>query len=66
MDTIRSWIDQSVYHHVAKEYGVDVLWRKPEIIYEQLTTQNKGNLMKMLVNLKYKEGHNITKYTREF
>ena len=25
VDTIRSWIDQSVYHHVAKESGVDVL-----------------------------------------
>ena len=29
---IRSWIDQSVYHHVAKESRVDVLWRKLETI----------------------------------
>ena len=33
--TIRSCIDQSVYHHVAKESGVDILWRKLEMIYEQ-------------------------------
>ena len=25
VDTIRSWIDQSVYHHVAKESKADVL-----------------------------------------
>ena len=26
--TIRSWTDQSVYHDVANESRVDVLWRK--------------------------------------
>ena len=35
VSTIRSWIDQSVYHHIVKESRVDVLWRKLEIIYEQ-------------------------------
>ncbi|KAL9437321.1 hypothetical protein AB3S75_023225 [Citrus x aurantiifolia] len=63
---IRSWIDQSVYHHVAKESRADVLWRKLETIYEQPTTQNKANLMKRLVNLKYNEGRSITEHTREF
>ena len=32
--TIRSWIDRSVYHHIAKESKIDVLWRKLEMIYE--------------------------------
>ena len=64
--TIRSWIDQSVYHHVAKESKADVLWRKLEIIYEQPTAQNKVNLMKRLVNLKYKKCHSITEHTSEF
>ncbi|KAL9409064.1 hypothetical protein AB3S75_047449 [Citrus x aurantiifolia] len=50
--TIRSKIDQSVYHHVPKESKDDVLWRKLETIYEQPITQNKVNLMKRLVNLK--------------
>ena len=66
MGAIRSWIDQSVYHHMAKESRADALWRKSKTIYEQPITQNKANLMKRLVNLKYKEGHGITKHTSEF
>ena len=49
ISTIRSWIDQSVYHHVAKESKTDVLWRKLETIYEQPATQNRVNMMKMLL-----------------
>ena len=64
--TIRSWIDQSVYHHVVKEFKTGVLWRKLETIYEQLAAQNRVNMMKKLVNLKYKEGRNITERTSEF
>ena len=60
MVTIRLWIDQSVYHHVAKEFGVDDFWRKLKIIYQQPIAQNKANMMKRLVKLKYKKGHNIT------
>ena len=63
---IRSWIDQSVYHHVAKEFEIDVLWRKLETIYEQPTTDNKDYLMKKLVNLKHKEGRCLTEHTSEF
>ena len=64
--TIRQWIDQSVFHHVAKETKADVMWRKLESIYEQPTPQNKANLMKRLVNLKYKEGRSIAEHTSEF
>ena len=63
---IRSWIDQSAYHHVVKESMVDVVQRKLEAIYEQLTAHYKVNLMKMLVNLKYKGGRDITKHISEF
>ena len=37
-----------------------------ETIYEQLTTWNKANLIKKLVNLKYKEGCNIIERTSKF
>ena len=58
--TIRSWIAQSVYHHTSTESKADVLWRKLEKIYEHPTIYNKANLMKRLVNLKYKERRSIT------
>ena len=45
---------------------IDVLWRKLKTIYKQPTSQNKVNLMKILVNLKYKEGCSITEHTSEF
>ena len=51
---------------MAKESRADALWRKSETIYEQLITKNKANLMKRLVNLKYKEGRSITEHTSEF
>ena len=54
------------YHHVAKESKADVLWQKLKTIYEQSTAHNKVNLMKRLINLKYKEGRSITKHTGEF
>ncbi|KAH9784249.1 retrovirus-related pol polyprotein from transposon RE1 [Citrus sinensis] len=66
MRILRSWIDQSVYHRDAKESKVDVIWRKLETIYEQPTAHNKVNLMKRLVNLKYKEGRSTTEYISEF
>ena len=55
-----------MYHHVAKESKADVLWRKLETIYEQPAAQNKANLTKRLVNLKYIEGRSITEHTSEF
>ena len=64
--TSRSSIDQNVYHHVTKKSRADVLWRKLETIYEQLTAHNKANLMKKLINLKYKEGRSTTEHTSEF
>ena len=64
--TSRSSIDQNVYHHVTKKSRADVLWRKLETIYEQPIAYNKAILMKMLVNLKYKEGLSITEHTSEF
>ena len=66
MSTIRSWIDQIVYHHVPNESKTNVLWRKLETIYEQPIAQKKANLIKRLVNLKYKEGHSIIEHTSEF
>ena len=52
MGTIKPLIDQSVYHHVAKESKVDFFfWRKLETIYEQSTIQNKVNLMERMKNL---------------
>ena len=55
-----------MYHHVAKESRADVLWRKLETIYDQPIAQNRANMMKMLVNLKYKEGRSIIEHTSEF
>lgn len=65
MNTIRSWINQSVYHHVVKKFKADGSQRKLKTIYEQPTAQNKANWMKRLFNLKYKEGCSITEHTSE-
>ncbi|XP_047325107.1 xanthotoxin 5-hydroxylase CYP82C4-like [Impatiens glandulifera] len=35
--TIRQWLDDSVYHHVASEKSAHELWKKLESLYEQKT-----------------------------
>lgn len=32
---IRQWVDQSIFHYVAKETKADVLWKKLESMYER-------------------------------
>ena len=51
---IRTWVDQSVFHHVAQETNAHVLWKKLETMYERKTAQNKTSLIGRFVNLKYK------------
>ena len=49
-----------MYHYVMKESRADVIWRKLNTIYEQLTAQNKANLMKRRFM------RSITEHTSEF
>ena len=56
---IRQWVDQSVFHHVAKEADAYSLWQKLESLYERKTTQKKAFIIKRLVNLKYKDGNSV-------
>ena len=63
---IRQWVDQSVYHHVAQETRADVLWKKLESMYERQTALNKTSLIRRVVNLKYREGSNMTEHLNDF
>jgi gag-polypeptide of LTR copia-type len=64
--TIRQWLDDSVYHHVASETNAHELWKKLESLYEQKTTANKTFLIRKLVNLKFREGTNVAEHLNEF
>lgn len=63
---IRSWVDQSVFHHVAQETNAYELWEKLESMYERKTAQNKVSLIRRLVNLKYKDGRSVAKHMSDF
>jgi hypothetical protein len=63
---IRQWVDQSVFHHVAKEVDAYSPWQKLESLYERKTTQNRAFVIRRFVNLKYKDGHNVTKRLSNF
>ncbi|XP_047340702.1 uncharacterized protein LOC124944484 [Impatiens glandulifera] len=43
--TIRQWLDDSVYHHVASEKSAHELWKKLESLYEQKTAVEASNLV---------------------
>ncbi|KAL9260610.1 Retrovirus-related Pol polyprotein from transposon TNT 1-94-like protein [Drosera capensis] len=64
--TIRQWLDDSVYHHVASETSAHKLWKKLESLYEQKTAANKTFLIRKLVNLKFREGTSVAEHLNEF
>ncbi|CAL1361064.1 unnamed protein product [Linum trigynum] len=63
---IRQWIDQSIFHHVAKDTRADELWQKLESMYERQSAQNKASLIRRIVNLKYKDGHSVSEHLSDF
>ena len=63
---IRQWVDQSVFHHVAKEVGAYSLWQKLESLYERNVAQNKAFMIRRLVNLKYKYGNSVAEHLNNF
>ncbi|KAL5794502.1 hypothetical protein ACOSP7_003096 [Xanthoceras sorbifolium] len=63
---IRQWIDRSIFQNFANEHDAYVLWQKLEKMYARTTAQNKANLMRRLVNLKYKDGNSVSEHMSEF
>ena len=63
---IRQWVDQSVFHHVAKEVDAYSLWHKLDSLYEIKTPHNKVFMIRRLVNLKYKDGNSVAKHLNNF
>ena len=63
---IQTWVDQSVFHHVAQETNAHVLWKKLETVYERKMAQNKASLIRRLVNLKYKDGCDVVEHMNDF
>ena len=63
---IRQWVDQSVFHHVAKEVAAYSLWQKLKSLYEKKTAQNKAFMIRRLVNLKYKNGNSVAEHLSNF
>lgn len=60
--TIRQWIDDSVFHHVAQETEAHTLWKKLETLYERKNAQSKAFTIRKLVNLKYRDGGSVAKH----
>ncbi|KAF7152438.1 hypothetical protein RHSIM_Rhsim01G0160700 [Rhododendron simsii] len=54
-----TWVDQNMFHHVAQDTNEYEFWTKLEAMCERKTAQNKGSLIRRLVNLKYKDGCSI-------
>jgi gag-polypeptide of LTR copia-type len=66
VDTIRQWLDDSVYHHVSSETNAHELWKKLESLYEQKTVANKAFFIRKLENLKFREGTSVAEHLNEF
>ncbi|GKV28962.1 hypothetical protein SLEP1_g37944 [Rubroshorea leprosula] len=63
---IRKWVDMSVIHNVAQEKESYKLWTKLEELFERKNALKKASLIRKLVNLKYKEGKNVSEHLNKF
>ncbi|GKV36538.1 hypothetical protein SLEP1_g44659 [Rubroshorea leprosula] len=63
---IRKWVDMSVIHHVAQEKESYKLWTKLEEMFERKNALKKASLIRKIVNLKFKEGKNVSKHLNNF
>lgn len=53
-------------HHISKDVKADELCKMLEAMYEKNTFGNKATIIIRLVNLKYRNGKSMTKYTSDF
>ena len=43
--TIRQWVDNNIFHHIAEENDAQKLWKKLEAMFEKGTSRNKALLI---------------------
>ena len=59
-------MDPTLHEHIYDETKVDVVWKKLENIFCHKTSRNKTTLIRILVNLKYKDGNNMVENINSF
>ena len=59
-------MDLTLHEHIYDETKADVVWKKLENIFARKTSENKKNLIRRLVNLKYKDGNNMVEHISSF
>lgn len=63
---IRTYIDDSILHHVIEEKKADVLWKKLSTMYEIKAPVNKVPAIKKLMRLIYNENQSMSKHLSNF
>ncbi|KAL8148835.1 hypothetical protein AgCh_006000 [Apium graveolens] len=63
---IRRWIDDSEYHRVAEEEDAYKLWTILEPTFQQTSSQNITFLFRKLMNMRFKDGNNMSEHMSEF
>ena len=59
---MRRWIDPTLHEHIYDETKADVVWKKLENLFARKTLGNKTTLIRIIVNLKYKDGSNMVEH----
>ena len=54
-----------MYHHVSELTSSKAIWDKLQEVYERNTDGNKTLLIRKLVNLRYKDGTDISEHLNE-
>ena len=56
---MRRLMDPTLHEHIYDETKADVVWKKIENLFARKTSGNKTTLIRIIVNLKYKDGNNM-------
>ena len=65
MSLIRQWLELNVYNHVTGTKTSKELWDKLLYMYERDTPGNQNFLVRRLMNLRYKDGTEVSDYINE-
>ena len=59
-------MDPALHEHIYNETKANVVWKKLEKFFEVKTSGNKTNLIRRLVNFKYKDENNMVGHINSF
>jgi len=63
---VRKWVSSKFINHISQEHDCYTVWKMLEETFAKESAQNKVFVIRDLVNLKYKDGEDVSMHIHEF